>query len=137
AADPEGLLHAAELYDRTAVVVDDVRIRASSAVAMVTSASAGSGIRAFERFWNRYDANGVGWLTDTAHACRQLARGLRDFADVVRQARHRIEEQVAVDGAVVLGGIALSWCTFGLSDLAAGAATAALVSVAEAAGATV
>src|SRR5581483_9805159 len=113
AADPEALDRAAQAYLRVAAVVDVVREQAGAAARAVTSTTAGAGAEAFAEFWRRYDRGTDGWLHDAASACRDLAHALRRYGAVVRAARRRIADEVAADGAVLAGGIALSWCTFG------------------------
>ncbi|MGH3827739.1 MAG: hypothetical protein ACRDQX_11285 [Pseudonocardiaceae bacterium] len=57
---------------------------AAQVVRSVIEGNQGQAIDAFRTFWNRYDDGGTeGWLPETAHACRQMAKALNDFADEV------------------------------------------------------
>jgi RHS repeat-associated protein len=137
AADADKLRSAADAWTAMATALDSVTGTANSAAQSVIGSNHGPAIDAFRLFWERYYKSGTGWLPDSAAACRQMATALNDFAAQVDKAVHQLEEEAVIVGATLVAGAALAFFTAGLSEAAAGAATAAIVSAAEAIGVTV
>lgn len=136
-ADADGLREVADAWRVMATAIDDVRGPTGKAAHSVIDGNHGKAIDAFHTFWNRYDSNGKGWLPQTAHACRQMAKALDEFADEVDKAVHKLEEEAAIVGATLVAGTALAFFTAGISEAAAGAATAGIVAAAETVGVAV
>ncbi|MFF4650881.1 WXG100 family type VII secretion target [Streptomyces sp. NPDC001380] len=136
-ADSGGLRQAADAWRAMAEAVDDVTAPANQAAQRVVSGNHGPAIDAFHAFWNRYYDAGSGALPDVAHACRQMAQALDRFADEVDKAVHRLEEEAAIVGATLVAGTALAVFTAGISEAAAGAATAGIIAAADALGVAV
>ncbi|MBC3843626.1 hypothetical protein GXW82_35685 [Streptacidiphilus sp. 4-A2] len=137
AADSGKLRSAAAAWTAMATAIDDATAVANTAAQSVIHNNSGAAIDAFGTFWGRYYASGKGWLPDTAAACRQMAKALDDFASEVDKAVSKLEEEATVVGAVLVAGTALAFFTAGLSEAAAGAATATIVAAADAIGVTV
>ncbi|MCX4745568.1 hypothetical protein OG455_08530 [Kitasatospora sp. NBC_01287] len=137
AADSGGLRKAAGDWTAMATALDNVAAAANTAAQGVISNNHGAGIDAFATFWGRYYSSGKGWLPDTANACRQMAKALNAFADEVDKAVHKLEEQAAIVGASLIAGTALAFFTAGLSEAAAGAATAGIIAMADGLGVAV
>ena len=137
AADSGKLRSAATAWTAMATAIDDATATANTAAQTVIHNNSGTAIDAFATFWGRYYTPGKGWLPDTAAACRQMAKALDDFANEVDKAVSKLEEEATVVGAVLVAGTALAFFTAGLSEAAAGAATATIVAAADAIGVTV
>ncbi|MGI5337459.1 hypothetical protein ACQEVS_08720 [Streptomyces sp. CA-181903] len=97
----------------------------------------GEAIEAFDEFWRRYYHDGKGWLHDLAAASRDLADALEAYADEAHKAEKQLEHKLEIVGATIVAGTALAIFTAGISEAAAGAATAAVVEFAGALGASV
>jgi hypothetical protein len=136
-ADSGKLREAASAWKTMATALDDVAAAANNSARSVLEGNHGKAIDAFQAFWNRYDDGGKGWLPETAHACRQMAKALDDFADEVDKAIHKLEEEAAIVGATLVVGTALAIFTAGISEAVAGAATAGIIAAADALGVAV
>ncbi|WP_035845375.1 WXG100-like domain-containing protein [Kitasatospora azatica] len=131
AADSDKLRQAADAWKAMGKALDDVTGPTNQAAQSVTGTSSGPAIDAFAKFWGQYYSSGKGWLPDTANACRQIAKALDDFADAVDKAVDKLEEEAAIVGATLVAGTALAFFTAGLSEAAAGAATAGIIAAAD------
>ncbi|MFI6847130.1 hypothetical protein OG535_20310 [Kitasatospora sp. NBC_00085] len=136
-ADPGKLRKAAAAWDAMATAIDNVTAPTSQAAAALIENNHGPAMDAFATFWHRYYEGGKGWLPDSAKACRNLAEALRKFADEVDKAVKKLEEEAAIVGASLVAGTALAFFTAGLSEAAAGVATAGVIAAAEALGVAV
>ncbi|MFG2401375.1 WXG100-like domain-containing protein [Streptomyces lydicus] len=136
-ADSDGLRQAADAWRTMATALDDVAASCNKAEKSVVEGAHGKSIDAFESFWHRYKNGSNGWLPETAHACRQMAKALDDFAEKVDEAVHKLEEEAALVGATLVAGTALAIFTAGISEAAAGAATAGIIATAESVGVAV
>lgn len=136
-ADPGKLRKAAAAWDAMATAIDNVTAPTSQAAAALIENNHGPAMNAFATFWHRYYEGGKGWLPDSAKACRNLAEALRKFADEVDKAVKKLEEEAAIVGASLVAGTALAFFTAGLSEAAAGVATAGVIAAAEALGVAV
>lgn len=132
AADADKLRSAADAWTAMATALDGVTATSNTAAQSVIGGKHGPAIDSFQTFWERYYKAGQGWLPDSAAACRQMAKALNDFATQVDKAVHQLEEEAVIVGATLVAGAALAFFTAGLSEAAARAATAAIVSAAEA-----
>ncbi|MFE6056195.1 hypothetical protein ACFQ6N_36070 [Kitasatospora sp. NPDC056446] len=142
-ADPDKLRKAADAWDAMATAIDNVTAPTNQAAAAIVAGNHGPAIDAFGAFWGNYyggkdsAGNGKGWLPDAASACRGLAKALRDFAAEVDKAVKKLEEEAAIVGGTLVAGTALAFFTVGLSEGAAVAASAAIVSTAAGVGVAV
>jgi hypothetical protein len=137
AADAGSLRSAASAWTAMASAIDALTAPANTAAQAVIGGNKSPAIDAFQGFWEKYYKGSSGWLPDSASACRQMAKALTGFADEVDKAVSMLEEEAVVVGATLVAGTALAFFTAGLSEAAAGAATASIIAAADAIGVTV
>ncbi len=126
-ADEGQFKQAAAAWDRLATEIDRVCATGLAAAQHLKATNSGVAVDAFAELWDKYGGDGQGYLSTTANASRQMAAALRQYAEVVHQAKRKIEELAVTIGATLIAGTALAFFTFGISDAAAAATTAALV----------
>ncbi|GAA1959341.1 toxin glutamine deamidase domain-containing protein [Kitasatospora viridis] len=136
-ADEDGLRAAAKAWDALADAIDDVCGKANKEALGVAQNNTGKAVDAFEAFWGQYYKDGKGWLKDASDACRSMSKAFTEYADQVKKAKGKLEEEIALVGGVLVAGAVLAWFTAGLSEAAAASASASIVAAATALGVTV
>ncbi|MFD7447979.1 hypothetical protein [Kitasatospora sp. NPDC059827] len=142
-ADADKLRKVADAWEAMATALDNVTVPTNQAAAAIVANNHGPAIDAFGTFWGRYyggkdsAGKGKGFMPETAEACRNLAKALREFADAVDKAIKKLEEEAAIVGGTLVAGTALAFFTLGISEGAALAASAGIVAAASALGVTV
>ncbi|MFD5076864.1 RHS repeat-associated core domain-containing protein [Streptomyces sp. NPDC058371] len=127
-ADADKLREAATAWRTFAGSVDDVRAPVHRSASSIIHHNSGESIEAFEKFWNRYaKGKDSGWLSDLADSAREMAKALEKFADAIDDAVHKLWTQIAIDAAVIAGGVALAFFTAGLASGAAVAAADVII----------
>ncbi|MDX6361376.1 MAG: hypothetical protein QOC85_379 [Streptomyces sp.] len=127
-ADADKLREAATAWRTFAGSVDDVRAPVHRTASSIIHHNSGESIEAFEKFWNRYaKGKDSGWLSDLADSAREMAKALEKFADAIDDAVHKLWTQIAIDAAVIAGGVALAFFTAGLASGAAVAAADVII----------
>ncbi len=126
-ADESDLYAAADAWDTFAAALDTAAQGGSAAASTVTDANSGPAIDAFEAFWSRYNGSCSGYCPITATAARSLASACRDYARAVTDAKDRVRELAIEVGASLVVGAGLAVFTFGATQAAAAAISAALV----------
>ncbi|MFC9297192.1 DUF6531 domain-containing protein [Streptomyces sp. NPDC057011] len=122
------LRHVADAWRTFADAVDDVRTPVNNAASSLITNNSGEAIEAFNVFWGRYaKGNDAGWLSELAKAARKMAEALDKFAEAVDDAINKLWTQIAIDAAIIVGGIALAFVTAGAAAGAAALATEALI----------
>ncbi|NMO88666.1 hypothetical protein [Actinomycetospora sp. TBRC 11914] len=131
AADEARLREAADVWDRLAGAVDAASAAGRDAAGRTTTAGWGGDAAATAaEAWGRQD----GALGGEAADARRLAGTLREYAGAVEDAKRQIEDLVAVAGGLLVAGGVAAIVTGGLTEVAAAAVTAELVSAAAAVG---
>jgi len=113
---------AADAWDQLAAALDRARDAGRGGANQALANWRGPAAGQFETYWSGYDRA----LPQTAQGCRDLAGGLREYADAVERAKEEVYVLAAEIGASVAIGAALAVFTFGTSAAAAGGAVAAL-----------
>ncbi|MFJ8821739.1 hypothetical protein ACIREE_08135 [Streptomyces sp. NPDC102467] len=138
AADEDGLRDAAQAWRDFADDIEDVTAAANKTARGIITHNKGVAISAFDDpFWRRYYYDGRGWLQDMIDGARDMAKALDQFADTVHKAVKHLEHELEIIGATIIAGTALAIFTFGISEAAAAAATAAIVELSATLGVTV
>ncbi len=114
---------AADAWDQLAAALDRARDAGRGGANQALANWRGSAAGQFETYWSGYDRAA---LPQTAQGCRDLAGGLREYADAVERAKEEVYVLAAEIGASVAIGAALAVFTFGTSAAAAGGAVVAL-----------
>ncbi|WP_432000181.1 WXG100 family type VII secretion target [Streptomyces sioyaensis] len=135
--DEDQLREAARAWRTFADDVEDCTAACHKKAQDVIDNNKGAGIEAFDNFWRRYHGGGKGYLDDVATAARDMAKALDKFADQIAEAKKKIQHELEIAGAVIVAGTALALFTGGISEVAAGAATEAIVAAASTAGVAV
>ncbi|WP_438827960.1 DUF6531 domain-containing protein [Streptomyces tropicalis] len=127
-ADSGKLRDAAKAWRAFADSVDDVRSPVHRSASGIIHNNTGESIEAFHKFWDRYakDEDG-GWLSDLAKTSRDMASALDKFADGIDDAINKLWTRIAIDAAVIAGGVALAIMTAGIASGAAAAAADAVI----------
>ncbi|MDF3298560.1 DUF6531 domain-containing protein [Streptomyces tropicalis] len=127
-ADSGKLRDAAKAWRAFADSVDDVRSPVHRSASGIIHNNTGESIEAFHKFWDRYakDKDG-GWLSDLAKTSRDMASALDKFADGIDDAINKLWTRIAIDAAVIAGGVALAIMTAGIASGAAAAAADAVI----------
>lgn len=135
---PEGdegqLREAARAWRTFADDVKDITWAAHKSAQDVIDNNKGQSIEAFASFWRKYHGDGKGYLDDVADAAQDMAKALDKFADQIAEAKKKLEHELEIAGAVIVAGTALALFTGGISEAAAGAATAEILAASSAAG---
>ncbi|MFK4144338.1 RNase A-like domain-containing protein [Streptomyces sp. NPDC004065] len=138
AADVDGLRDAAKAWRDFADDVDDVTSAANKAARSLIEHNKGEAIAAFDDpFWRRYYYDKHGWLKDLSDGARDMAKALDAYADAVHGAKKKIEHELEIVGATLVGGTLLAVFTAGLSEGAALAAAGTVTELAAGLGITV
>ncbi|MHB9862277.1 RNase A-like domain-containing protein [Streptomyces sp. YIM S03343] len=131
-ADEDKLRQAAKAWRDFADDVEDVTAAANKAARTIIEHNKGEAISAFDDpYWRRYYYNKKGWLQDLIDGAHAMAKALDAYADAVHGARKKLEHELEIVGATIVGGTALAIFTAGISE---GAAVAAAATVTELAG---
>src|SRR5437588_5187709 len=131
--DPRLLRQAAQAWQDMGRALTAVEGACHSASNLVVGNSEGPAIEAFSRYWSKWEGGG-GYFELSSQSCGQMAEALNRYADAIDQARQRVEEIAATAATVLAVGLILTVVTVGISDAAAGAASAGLVAAAAAVG---
>ncbi|MEW2291885.1 RNase A-like domain-containing protein [Streptomyces sp. NPDC006743] len=138
AADVDGLRDAAKAWRDFADDVEDVTAAVNKAARSLIENNKGEAISAFEDpFWRRYYHDKHGWLKDLSDGAHDMAKALDAYADAVHAAKKKLEHELEIVGATLVGGTLLAVFTAGLSEGAAVAAAATVTEVAAGLGVTV
>ncbi|MGW7529788.1 DUF6531 domain-containing protein [Streptomyces sp. NPDC054783] len=127
-ADSGKLRDAAKAWRAFADSVDDVRSPVHRSASGIIHNNTGESIEAFRKFWGRYaQGKDGGWLSDLAKSSRDMASALEKFADAIDDAINKLWTRIAIDAAVIAGGVALAIMTAGIASGAAAAAADAVI----------
>lgn len=108
----------------------EVQSAANHSARSIIDVNSGEATDAFEAFWGQYVGKGEkGWLRDLAKSARHMAEALDDYAGEIDSARNQLWTEIGISATVIVGGVALTGFTFGLSDAAAAEAASAIISL--------
>ncbi|MFI9046257.1 WXG100 family type VII secretion target [Streptomyces sp. NPDC053427] len=132
--DEDELREAARAWRTFAEDVKDITAATHKSAQDIIDNNKGKSIESFASFWRKYHGGGKGYLDDVADAAQDMAKALDRFADQIAEATKKLEHELAIAGAVIVAGTALALFTGGISEAAAGAATAEILAASSAAG---
>lgn len=122
---------AAAAWTQLASAVEDATSQGNGSARSLCANNTGAAMEAFSRYWDSIGGSGKpAKLPLLMECCPQMAKVCTEFADVVDEAKRKLEETAAEIAAAIAGGAALTLFTFGVSDAVGDAAAAALVPVA-------
>lgn len=130
AADEARLRDAADVWERLASATDAASAGGRDAAGRAASAWSGEAASTAVQAWSRQEESLRGQSDDA----RRVAAALRDYAGAVEDAKRQVEDLVAVAGGLLVAGGVAAIVTGGLTEAAAAAVTAELVSAAAAVG---
>ncbi|WP_240467767.1 DUF6531 domain-containing protein [Streptomyces albus] len=130
--DPDKLREAAKAWRAFAKTCDEVKRETDHRARTLIEVNSGEAVDAFEKFWSRYVGRGEkGWLKDLPKSARSMAKALDDLAEEIDNAKERLWTEIAASATVIVAGIVLTGPTFGISDVAAGAAAEGIIALGE------
>ncbi|SPE52076.1 Cell wall-associated polypeptide CWBP200 [Streptomyces netropsis] len=136
--DPGKLRKAAAAWQTFADSVDAVRTPVNNTAGALIRNNKGEAIDAFEVFWSRYAGDGgKGWLSDIAKAAREMATGLEKLAKAIEDAVDKLQNALAINGAVIVAGFGLAAFTLGASAEASAVAAAGIIRLGATMGVTI
>ncbi|WP_405806208.1 DUF6531 domain-containing protein [Streptomyces sp. NBC_01187] len=129
-ADEGKLRDAARAWRAFAKDVEEVRGDTNNSAHRIMEANSGEAIDVFEKFWSRYVGRGEkGWLRDLPESAQDMAKALDELADDVDSTKKQIRSEIVGSAALIAAGVVLTGPTYGVSDLAAGAAATRIVTL--------
>ena len=127
-ADEDKLRDAARAWEAFGEAARQVRKASDNSARRIFTANSGEAADAFEKFWSRYAGRGEkGWLRDLVESAKDMAEMLNELANDVDSTKRQIRSEIVGSAALIAAGIVLTGPTFGISDVAAGAAATAIV----------
>ncbi|MDI3420749.1 toxin glutamine deamidase domain-containing protein [Streptomyces luteolus] len=123
-ADEDKLVQSAEVWEKFAQDVTDLRANANTSASTVMSHNTGDSIDKFKKTYDKFDTGGDGYLQDAAQAATIIAFALRGAAMLVITCKIAVIVQLIALAIQIIAAAAASIVTFGLSNAASMAATA-------------
>ncbi|MDI3407178.1 toxin glutamine deamidase domain-containing protein [Streptomyces cavernicola] len=123
-ADEDKLVQCAEVWEKFAQDVTDLRANATTSASTVMANNAGDAIDKFKKNYDKFDNGGDGYLQDAAQAATIIGFCLRGAAMLVITCKIAVIVQLIALAVQIIAAAAASVVTFGLSNAASMAATA-------------
>ncbi|RCG15088.1 RHS repeat protein [Streptomyces reniochalinae] len=128
--DEGKLRDAAKAWRTFAKDAEEVRGDTNHSARGIMDVNSGEAVEAFEKFWSRYVGKGEkGWLRNLPEAARDMAKALDELADDIDDTKSQIRSEIVGSAALIAAGIVFTGPTFGISDVAAGAAATRIVTL--------